>query len=202
MRKSSFGLSLPILIVAILCLLTIIFYQKAWLVMVQYMLLISDKTGGLPTSEAPISGMSFPTAPAPVSVGQEAIINNLGITVTRVISPGDSYVGDAGFPSVPREGKEYLVADIKVRCVSTSEKCHLSEFDFGVQTDSGHDYAAELSGNYSDDLQGVFEGGDIAPGQSTSGALIFITQKGETGLTLIYPRMFAFGGSAKVSLGK
>jgi hypothetical protein len=35
-----------------------------------------------------------------------------------------------------------------------------------------------------------------------SGSLIFVIQKGEGGLTLIYPRRFAFGGSVKVLLGK
>ena len=35
-----------------------------------------------------------------------------------------------------------------------------------------------------------------------SGSLIFIIEKGESGLILIYPRLFAFGGSAKFVLGK
>jgi Domain of unknown function (DUF4352) len=94
-----------------------------------------------------------------------------------------------------------LVVDVKVHCVSSDEKCHLTEFDFGVETKSGHDYPAELTVSYSD-LKGLFEGGDIDPGKSMSGSLIFVIQKGESGLTLIYPRLFAFGGSAKFILGK
>jgi hypothetical protein len=201
MRKSPIGYSVPVLIVGALCLFGFIFYQKAWLIAIQYML-ISGNSPGLPTSTTPISGFSFPTAPAPVSLGNEGIINNLGITVTRVISPADIYIGKAASPSVLREGKEYLVVDIKVRCVSSGEKCHLTEFDFGVETKGGGDYPAELSGNYSDDLKGLFEGGDIEPGKSMSGSLIFVIQKGESGLTLVYPRLFAFGGSAKFILGK
>ena len=200
MRKSPIGLSVPLLIVGALCLFGFIFYQKAWLIAIQYML-ISGNSSSLPTSTTPISGFSIPTAPAPVSLGKEVIINNLGITVTRVISPADTYIGKAAFPSVLREGKEYLVVDVKVRCVSSGEKCHLTESDFGVETKGGRDYPAELSVSYSD-LKGLFEGGDIDPGKSMSGSLIFVMQKGESGLTLIYPRLFAFGGSAKFILGK
>jgi Domain of unknown function (DUF4352) len=200
MRKSPIGYSVPLLMVTILCCLAFIFYQKAWLIAIQYML-TSGNSPGLPTSTTPISGFSIPTASAPVSLGKEAIINNLGITVTRVISPADTYIGKAAFPSVLREGKEYLVVDVKVRCVSSGEKCHLTESDFGVETKGGRDYPAELSVSYSD-LKGLFEGGDIEPGKSMSGSLIFVIQKGESGLTLVYPRLFAFGGSAKFILGK
>jgi Telomeric repeat-binding factor 2. len=184
-----------------MCLFAIIFYQKAWLIAIQYMLSNPGQAGGIPTSTTQIAGFSIPTASAPVSLGKEAIINDLGISVTRVISPADSYLGKAALPSVARDGKEYLIVDVKVRCISPDEKCHLSEFDFGIETKGGHDYAAELTGSYSD-LQGLLVGGDIEPGKSLSGSLIFIIEKGETGLTLIYPRLFAFGGSAKLLLGK
>jgi hypothetical protein len=201
MRKSPIGFSVPVLIVGALCLFGLIFYQRAWLLAIQYMLLNPGSASGLPTSTTPISGLSIPTAPAPVSLGKEAIINHLGITVTRVISPADTYLGKAAFPSVLSEGKEYLVVDIKVRCISSGEKCHLTEFDFSVQTKGGQDYPAELSVSYSD-LKGLFEGGDIDPGKSMSGSLIFVIKKGESGLTLIYPRLFGFGNTAKWNLGK
>jgi len=201
MRKSPIGYSIPVFIVGVLCLFGLIFYQKALLLGIQLML-NSNRPLGLPTSTTPIPGLSFSTDPAPVSVGREVIINHLSITVKRVISPADTYLGEAAWPSVIREGKEYLVVDIKVRCVSSKEKCHLTEFDFGVETKNGQEYPAELSGNYSDKLKGVFEGGDIDPGKSMSGSLIFVLAKGESGLTLLYPRLFSFGGSAKFLLGK
>jgi hypothetical protein len=99
MRKSPIGYSVPLLIVTVLCLLAVVFYQKAWLLAIQYMLLTSNKDSGLPVSTTPISGLSIPTAPAPVSLGKEAIVNNLGITVTSVISPADRYMGTAALPS-------------------------------------------------------------------------------------------------------
>jgi len=201
MRKSPIGLSVPVLLVGLLCLFGLIFYQRAVLSTIQFTL-NSGHSSGLPTSTTQISGFSIPTASAPVSSGKEAIVNHLGITVMRLISPADNYMGKAAFPSVLREGKEYLVVDVNVRCLSSIEKCRLTEFDFGLETADGHEYPAELSGNYSDELKGLFEGGDIEPGKSMSGSLIFIIEKGESGLILIYPRLFAFGGSAKFVLGK
>ena len=201
MRKSPIGLSVPVLLVGLLCLFGLIFYQRAVLSTIQFTL-NSGHSSGLPTSTTQISGFSIPTASAPVSLGKEAIVNQLGITVTRLISPADNYIGKAAFPSVLSEGKEYLVVDVNVRCLSSKEKCRLTEFDFGLETTGGHEYPAELSGNYSDELKGLFEGGNIESGKSMSGSLIFIIEKGESGLILIYPRLFAFGGSAKFILGK
>jgi len=201
MQKSPVGFSGALLIVVVLCLCALLLYQKALLAGIQWKL-NSNRPLGLPTSTTPIPSFSFPTVSAPVAVGKEVIINHLGITVTQVIYPAGQYMGKAAWPSVLQEGKEYLVVEIKVRCISSGEKCHLTEFDFGVETKGGQDYPAELSGNYSDDLKGVFEGGEIEPGKNMSGSLIFILPKGEKGLTLIYPRLFTFGGLAKFSLGK
>jgi hypothetical protein len=200
MRNSSSVSIVTLLIVAALALLALILIRMAWLKAIRSVL-NSSQPVALPTSATPIPNFSIPTAPAPVSVGKEAIVNNLGITVIRVINPADNYIGKAALPSVRQEGKQYLVVDIKVRCASKT-KCRLTEFDFGVQTKSGHDYPAELSIDYSDDLDGVFEGGDIEPGNSLSGSLIFIIQKGESGLTLIYPRMYGLGSEAKFMLTK
>jgi hypothetical protein len=117
-----------------------------------------------------------------------------------IMLPANGYVGNNAKYTALDQDEEYLRVDIKVRCVSANEKCHLTEFDFGVQTKSGKDYPAELSGSY--DLKGLFEGGDIEPGKSMTGSLLFVIDKGEKGLTLFYPRLFAFGGSAKIALGK
>jgi|WetSurMetagenome_2_1015567.scaffolds.fasta_scaffold414082_1 hypothetical protein len=200
MRKSPIGYGLPLLLVGALCLFGLIFYQRVILIAIQVMI-HSGSSSGLPVSTTQVSGFSFPTASAPVALGKEAIVDPLGITVTRVIRPADRYLGNAAFPSVPREGKEYLVVDVSVRCLSSAEKCHLTEFDFGLETQAGHDYAAELSGNYSG-LKGLFIGGDIEPGMNRSGSMIFVIETGERGLTLTYPRLSALGSSAKLLLGK
>lgn len=198
-RNSSTGLIVSVLAALGLVFLGLILFQSAWLKMIQYLLASSQSTG-LPVATSLVPTFSIATASGPVSPGVEAKVGNLGITVTRVVSPADSYLGQDAIPAISIEGKEYLLVDVKVRCLSATEKCHLTEFDFGVETRSGQDYAAELSGMFSN-VPNLFEGGDIQPGKSLSGSLIFIVPKGG-GLTLVYPRLFSFGGSAKLTLGQ
>ena len=162
----------------------------------------SSQSNGLPTSSTPASGFSFPTARHPAALNTELTVGNLGITVTGIVSPADQIVGTANRFNVLEKDEEYLIVYIKTRCVSKSETCRVTESDFGIESDTGRDYPAELSGNYSDDLKGLFEGGDIPPGQNLGGSLIFIIKKGDRGLTLVYPRLFGFGDTAKFMLGK
>jgi hypothetical protein len=201
MRKYTNGLIISLLVVVAVALLSLYVFQSLWLKLISRML-NSSQSAGLPTSSTPISGFSFPTHRAPASVGTELTVGNLGITVTGIVSPADAMVGKANKFNVLEKDEEYLVVYIKTRCVSKSETCRVTESDFGVQSDAGRDYAAELSGNYSDDLKGLFEGGDIPPGQNLGGSLIFIIRKGDRGLTLVYPRLFSFGDSAEFLLGK
>jgi hypothetical protein len=201
MKQSGTGGFILWLVIFSLGVFALYLFQSAWLAMIQY-LLNSNPAYASPVSTSLVPTFTFPKIIGPVSPGREAVVGNLGISVTRVISPADSYMGKAAFPAVALEGKEYLVVDVTVRCVSSAEKCHLTEFDFGVETKDGQVTPAELSGDYSDVLQGVFEGGDIEPGKSLSGSLFFVIPKGESGLTMIYPRLYAFGDSAEFSIGK
>jgi Domain of unknown function (DUF4352) len=201
MRKSSGGVILSLLVAAAVGFLSLYLFQSVWLKLISRML-NSNQSAGLPTSSTPISGFSFPTRRAPAPLNKELTVGNLGITVTGIVSPADAMVGKANRFNVLEKDEEYLVVYIKTRCVSKSETCRLTEFDFGVHSEAGRDYPAELSGNYSDDLKGLFEGGDIPPGQNLGGSLIFIIRKGDRGLTLVYPRLFSFGDSAEFLLGK
>ena len=200
MRNSSSRLIVNLLIVAAIALLSLYLFQSAWLAVISRMLNSSQSTG-LPASSTPISGFSFPTARAPAALNTELTVGNLGITVTGIVSPADHVVGKANRFNVLEKDEEYLVVYIKTRCVSKSETCRVTESDFGIESNSGRDYPAEFSVSFSD-LKGLFEGGDIPPGQNLGGSLIFIIKKGERGLTLVYPRMFGFGDTAKFTLGK
>jgi len=202
MRKSSIGtILLTVLTALALGVVSVLFFQNLWVKKVQQML-NSSQSAGLPVSTAPVSGISISTAPNAVAQGVESIAGNVGITVIRVINPADTYVGKSAKYTVLDKGEQYLLVDIKVRCVSPKEKCRVTEFDFGVESNSGGDYPAELSGNFSDDLKGMFEGGEIEPGKSMSGSIIFVVKKGESGFIMVYPRLFSFGGSAKFKLGR
>jgi len=200
MRKSSSGLIIGLLVAAAVGFLSLYLFQRVWLKLIARMLNSSQSTG-LPVSSTPISGFSFPTHPAPAAIGTELTVGNLGITVTGIVSPADALVGKANRFNVLEKDEEYLVVYIKTRCVSKSEKCRVTESDFGVHSEAGRDYPAELSVSFSD-LKGLFEGGDIPPGQNLGGSLIFIIRKGDRGLTLVYPRLFSFGSSAEFLLGK
>jgi len=201
MRNSSNGLIISVLLLFGLAILSLFVFQSAWLKMISY-LLNSNQSAGLPVSSTPINGFSFPTAQAPAPVGKELTAGNLAITVRRVVRPADTTVGDAGLFNTLEQDEQYLLVDIQVRCLSSAETCRLTEFDFGVRTGSGRDYPAEFSSGFDDDLKGLFEGGDIEPGKSLAGALIFIIHKSDTDLKLIYPRMYNFGGSVEFLLGR
>jgi uncharacterized protein DUF4352 len=203
MRNLSITLIYILLVIAALIwgLVIMFLVQRAWLKNVQ-LKLTSTPFVGLPTSTTPISNFSIPTAPNSVSVGKEAIINKLGITVKSVVRPADKIVANADKTNLPPEpGKDYLMVYIKVRCVSKSESCRVTEFDFGVHSKAGHDYPAELSGNFTN-IKGLFEGGDIKSGQSLAGPIFFMIDKVDRDLTLVYPRMFGFGTSVEFVLGQ
>ena len=201
MRRSSSGILVGLVVTAAIGLLSLYLFQSAWLNVISRMLNSSQSTGLPGSSSTPVTGFSLPTARAPASIGTELTVGNLGITVTGIVSPADHVIGKSNRFNVLEKDEEYLVVYMKTRCVSKSETCRVTEFDFGLESDAGRDYPAELSGSYSD-IKGLFEGGDIPPGQNLGGSLIFIIKKGERGLTLVYPRMFGFGSTARFTLGK
>jgi hypothetical protein len=201
MRNSSNALILVLLSIGCLFMLVLIVYQKALLELVSQRL-TADPSAGLPVSSTPITGFSFPTSQPAAPVGKELTAGNLAITVRRVVRPADTTVGDAGLFNTLEQDEQYLLVDIQVRCLSTTESCRLTEFDFGVRTGSGRDYTAEFSSGFDEDLKGLFEGGEIEPGKSLAGALIFVIHKTDTDLKLLYPRMYNFGGSAEFLLGR
>src|SRR5574342_70675 len=128
-RSSSNGVIVSLLAVMALGLLSLLLFQNVWLKIVQRILNASQSSNGLPVSSTPVTGLSFPTAPGPVSIGTESIVGNVGITVTGIMLPANSYVGNAARYTALGKDKEYLRVHIKVRCVSSEEKCHLTEFD-------------------------------------------------------------------------
>jgi len=201
MRKSSLGTILVTVLGALaLGIISLLFLQDLWLKKVQQML--NSGQSGLPVSSTmPVSNFSFPTAQAPAAINKELTVGNLGITVTGIVSPADHVVGTANRFNVLEKDEEYLVVYIKTRCVSKSETCRVTESDFGIESDTGRDYPAEFSTSFSD-IKGLFEGGEIPPGQNLGGSLIFIIKKDDHGLRLVYPRMLGFGDTAKFTLGK
>ena len=200
MRNSTSGFLFRVLLVAGLVILGLTVVPRVWLMYISH-LLKTNQAAGLPQfSTTPISGFVIPTPRPPGRVGEEVTVGQVAIRVTGVVRPANARVSRASIYQGLEEGKEYLLVDISVRCLSAKEPCHLTEFDFGVRSASGQETPAEFASRFSG-LQ-LFEGGAIAAGQSMSGSLVFVIDKNDQGLKLYYPRNFILGGSAEIVLGR
>ncbi len=198
MRNSASGFLIGLL-AAGLVLLVLTGVQGAWLGLISRFLK-ANQSAGLPRSSSmPAGGFAFPTPRAAGRVGQEMIVGKVAIRVNGVSRATSARLAGVSTYAALKKGEEYLLVSISVRCLSAKESCHLTEFDFGVRSDSGRDTPAEFTSS-SSGLQ-VFEGGTIAAGHSMSGSLVFIIRQNDRGLRLYYPRDFNFGGAAEVLLG-
>jgi hypothetical protein len=199
MRNSTSGLVFGVLLAAGSVILVLTLVQGAWLGLI-FHLLQANQSAGLPQfSTTPVSGFSFPTPRAPGRIGQEMTVGKVAIRVTGVSRATSARLAGASTYQALKNGEEYLLVGISVRCLSAKESCHLTEFDFGVRSASGQDTPAEFTSS-SSGLQ-VFEGGTIAAGHSMSGSLVFIIRQNDRGFKLYYPRGFNFGGAAEIVLG-
>jgi hypothetical protein len=199
MRNSTGGLVLGALLTIVVGILVLTLVQDAWLGIISHMIQ-ANQSAGLPQfSTTPVSGFSFPTPSPPGHVGEELIAGKVAIRVTEVSRATSARLAGASTYQGLERGEEYLLVGVSVRCLSTKEACHVTEFDFGVRSASGRDTSAELTSG-SSGLQ-VFESGTISPGQSTSGSLVFIIRQNDRDFKLYYPRSFGLGGSAEVILG-
>lgn len=143
----------------------------------------------------PFPVAAFPTFAPPARIGVEVVAGTMAMKVTHLVRPADPIVNRARSRPVPEANEEFVMVDISVRCLSSaSDTCYVTEFDFGITTSSGRDYAPEFSSAFSG-LQGLFEGGGIPPGESMAGSIVFILPRDEVGLVLEYPRMFPLPGS-------
>jgi hypothetical protein len=199
MRNSESGFLLRLLLAIVLVILVLTLVPGVWLLLISHLLKASQSAGLPQFSTTPLSGFAFPTPRAPGRVGEEVTVGKVAIRVTGVVRPANARVGEASTYQGLGDGEEYLLVDISVRCLSASESCRLTEFDFGVRSASGRERPAEFASRFSG-LR-LFEGGAIASGQRMSGSLIFIIHKDDRGLVLYYPRGLSLGGTAEVVLG-
>jgi len=199
MRNSIGGLVFGVLLTAGLVILVLTLVQGAWLGLISH-LIQANQSAGLPQfSTTPVSGFAFPTPRPAGRIGEEVLAGEVAIRVTGVSRAANERQAGASTYQALKNGEEYLLVGVSVRCRSAKESCHLTEFDFGVRNASGRDTPAEFTSS-SSGLR-VFEGGTIAPGQSMSGSLIFVVRQNDRGLRLYYPRGFSLGGAAEVALG-
>src|SRR5436190_14576211 len=124
MRNSVSGLIIRLLLVFGLGLLSLVVCQNLWLAFISYQLNHQSESAGLPVGTMPVSGLSFPTARPPAPGGSEVTFGNFAITVMRFERPANAQVAKAGYKTLEKD-EEYLLVDIRVRCISTSETCRL-----------------------------------------------------------------------------
>ncbi len=195
MRNSGGGSSL-LLVLIFLGLGFLAFYllQSGYLMMIGSML--NNSKAGLPEfSSTQIPIISFATTRPPGHIGDGFVVGDMSLYVTGMARPAGSQVAAASeFRSLASD-EEYLDVEVSVNCRTTNTSCRVAETDFGVRNASGNEYSAEFSTGFSG-LNGLFKGGEIAPGQNMSGSVIFIVHKADTGLVFFYPRSFAFGSNS------
>jgi len=195
MRNSGIGFLLRLLLVVGLAILVWALVQSAWMGMITN-LLAANQGAALPISGTPISG--FPTQAPSVPIGTERTMGDLAISVTRVLRPADAAIY-AGYYKQLDQADEFIAVGIQARCIASDQSCRLAETDFGVNAESGQDYMAEFSNNF-EGVRGLFDGGEMAAGQSLSGDVVFIVPREASGLLLIYPGMYSFGNEARFRL--
>ena len=131
----------------------------------------------------------------PVGIGQALTIGNLEVRVNDFLRPANDRVLRAeGHPEL-EPGEEFALVDVSTTChAEAGEVCNVSEFNFTISNPNRRTYAPELS-MFLSGLQGIFEGGELAAGDTRSGYLVFILIQGDSGLELSYsPTPGGFGG--------
>jgi hypothetical protein len=176
--------------------------------------LACDLTSLLPevSTPAPLFGQVTPPwatmefgaglSQGPVGIGQSLTLGNVEVRVNDFIRPANDIVLRAeGHPEL-EPGEEFAVADISSTCrAEAGGSCHITEFSFALRAAARRTYSPELS-MFMWGLRGLFEGGELAAGETRSGYLVFSIDQDESGLELIYSAApGGFGPQAVFALG-
>ncbi len=109
--------------------------------------------------------------------GEEAILGNGAITVTQVErSQGEQY-------NKPASGKEYVIVHVKIENKGDSNLSY-NPFYFKMQNSQGQQENYTITVGINDDTQ--LNSGELIPGGSVEGTMVFEEPIGDTGLILVY----------------
>ena len=109
--------------------------------------------------------------------GEEAILGNGAITITNVERlQGGKY-------SKPKAGKEYVVVSLKIENKG-KENLSYNPYYFKMQNSQGQQESCTFTMDINEDTQ--LNSGELIPGGSIEGTLVFEEPKGDAGLALIY----------------
>ena len=159
-------------------------YKKWWFWAIIIVLIIgiagsqsgkSDTNTTSSTSESATS--STENEKTEYNQGEQAILGNGAITVTNVErSQGSEY-------SKPKSGKEYVIVSLKIENKG-KDNLSYNPFYFKMQNSQGQQEDYTITMGVNDDTQ--LNSGELIPGGSVEGTLVFEEPKGDTGLILIY----------------
>ncbi len=147
-----------------------------WLIIVIIIIAIVGGTQGGNTSPTSTSTTSAEQQKTEYNQGEEAILGDGAITVTKVErSQGGQF-------DKPASGKEYVIVHVKI---TNKGKDNLSynPFYFKMQNSQGQQESTTFT---TIDQDTALNSGELIPGGTVEGTLVFEETIGDTGLVLIY----------------
>jgi hypothetical protein len=173
-----------------------------WSVVISILFIVSLVTIGIGGATAGVALDQANEALASYNAENKALIDakkefKKGETATfgqfevKVNSVERDYVPEESYVSVG-EGKEFVVVNVTVKNVGDESK-YISSYDLKISEAGVADSASYF------DVDPAFDGGEISPGASASGNLMYEVGKGATDLKLQY-ELYAYdlnGGGAK-----
>lgn len=82
--------------------------------------------------------------------------------------------------------EQFAMVDVSVACrAAAGESYNVTESNFSLDGEAQKSYYPEFAMSL-DGLNGLFDGGQIAPGESLSGDVVFVVDREAAGLTLRY----------------
>lgn len=190
-----------------------------FLVAISLATLACDVTGllpALPQSEPVIStpfwtdatspgfpGETGSWAQGPASLRQPLTVGNVEVTANDIRWPADSVVLRADAHPVPGSDEQFAMVDVSATCLPEAQAtCTVTALSFRLTSGAGQTYAPVLETSFQG-LSGLFEGGQIPPGETRSGAIVFLLKRDAARLTLIYySAPGGSGPSASFTLGQ
>lgn len=153
-------------------------YKKWWLwaIIIIVIIAIVATQGGTENSTSPTASTGGTTTKTEYNQGEEAILGDGAITVTKVErSQGSEY-------DKPASGKEYVIVHVKIENKG-NENLSYNPYYFKMQNSQGQQENTTFT---TIDQDTALNSGELIPGGTVEGTLVFEETIGDTGLILVY----------------
>ena len=153
-------------------------YKKWWFwaIIIIVIIAIAATQGGTENSTDPTASTGGTTIKTEYNQGAEAILGDGAITVTKVErSQGSEY-------DKPASGKEYVIVHVKIENKG-NDNLSYNPYYFKMQNSQGQQENTTFT---TIDQDTALNSGELIPGGTVEGTLVFEETIGDTGLILIY----------------